>query len=297
MQSKQGMTLIELLIVLALMAGLAGVALTTAGSMGHRGRYDETTARMQLIRRAIVADDGEPGRFVRDMGRLPIRFSATEGKELEELWLNMSGLGYGAFSNSVVWAGAPKAATNNVTLRAGWNGPYLSAINDPADATYFDGFGHAWHIQTNATGRILTVSTLGADGTIGGTGWENEDRTLDFQALLPDTSLTVHVKALSSTNMHTAVWQPVVVGSGDAPYQVDILGVGLYYPDVSDTNRVVSLETRTNTPAVFTGLMPTTVRVFAYSTGADQMSGAEPEWVTLRSGANTITLYLREATP
>lgn len=304
MRSKSGMTLIELVIVLALMAGLAGVALTTVGSMGHRARYDETTARMHLIRRTVITDSGEAGRFIHDMGRLPIRFSANtpenEGLELEELWRDAGTLGYGEMTlDPIPWPGSPPAAVPTaVTLRAGWNGPYLTALNDPESATFFDGFGYAWQALladdnlAEVNDPIDKVRTLGADGAEGGTGWENEDRDINFAALLPETSLTVQVKARDSGD----VWRTVVVESGAEDYQVDALRVGLFSPAITHNTRAVSSDIRENEPApVFNTLMPTTVRVFAYSTGPDQVSGVEPEWVTLRPGSNSITLYLREA--
>lgn len=294
--SRSGMTLIELVIVLALMAGLAGVALTTLGSMGHRARYDETTARMNLIRRAVVAEDGEPGRFLRDMGRLPMRFSAAEGEELAELWRDAGGVGYGDFSGSVTWPDdpPPDGVPTSVTLRNGWNGPYLAAINDPAAALYFDGFGHAWQAGDAAVPHTIeTVASLGADGAMGGTGWENEDRTLDLLSLLPETSLTVHVKALD-TSTAPAIWRQVAIQAGAETYQVDALHVGLFRPDITHESRTVDAMIESGSPtATFSNLMPTTVRVFAYSTGPDQVSGTEPEWVALRAGANAVTLYLR----
>ncbi len=305
MRSKSGMTLIELVIVLALMAGLAGVALTTVGSMGHRARYDETTARMQLIRRTIITDSGEAGRFMRDMGRLPIRFSANtpenEGRELEELWRDAGSVGYGDITlDPIPWPDSPAPPTGaptTVTLRAGWNGPYLTAINDPESATFFDGFGYAWQALSDGDSdaavneTIEKIRTLGADGAAGGSGWENEDRDINLAALLPATSLTVHAKARDSGE----VWRTVVVGAGDEPYQVDALRIGLFAPNITHNSSGVSSAIRENeSTAVFTDLPPTTVRVFAYSTGPDQVSGVEPEWVTLRPGSNSITLYLLE---
>ncbi len=96
--SKRGMTLIELLIVLGIMAALATVALTTLDGMGDRTRMDTTRARLDAIEEAIVGDGLKPGRFVSDMGRLPVvhydkpnpagsgTVATEEGETLIELW-------------------------------------------------------------------------------------------------------------------------------------------------------------------------------------------------------------------
>ena len=240
----------------------------------------------------------------RDMGRLPMRFSETEGEELEELWRDAGEVGYGDMTlDPIPWPDdpPPDGVPTSVTLRGGWNGPYLTAINDPAEALYFDGFGHAWQAlladdsPAAIHAPIEKIRTLGADGAVGGTGWENEDRTLNLLSLLPETSLTVHVKALD-TSTTPAIWRKVEIDeAGERPFQVDALHIGLFRPNITHESRTVDAMIESDVPAAtFSNLMPTTVRVFAYSTGPDQVSGAEPEWVALHAGANAVTLYLRE---
>jgi len=296
MRSKSGMTLIELVIVLALLAGLAGMALTTVGSMGSRARYDETTAQMRIIREAVAGNGAEPGRFIRDLGRLPIRQGGAAGEELGELWRDAGSVGYGDVTDAIAWPDSPlpTGIPASITVRGGWNGPYL-AVDDPATARLYDGFGNAYVVVTNGGNEIQSVTSLGSDGTAGGSEWDEMDRTLDLAALLPVTSLRVTVMAASSTNAQQAVWRPVVVESGDAPYQVDALRVALFACAVSGSARTVGQTIINDTQTtVFNDLIPTTVRVFAYTTGGALVSGVEPEWVDLRPGANAMTLYLRE---
>lgn len=69
---RTGMSLVELLIVLGLMAAMAAVALTTLDGMGDRTRMDTTRNRLDMIEEAIVGDGLNPGRFISDMGRLPV---------------------------------------------------------------------------------------------------------------------------------------------------------------------------------------------------------------------------------
>ena len=155
-KTTRGMTLIELVIVLALMAGLAGMALTTVGEMGNRARYDETAARLKLIREAVVGDGKTAGRFIRDMGRLPMVQDTDEGKLLSELWTAAAGTGYGSASEDMddgsgpEWPGSEldsyPSLPDTVSLHCGWNGPY-TMVENPDAAQIFDGFGNDWQIH------------------------------------------------------------------------------------------------------------------------------------------------------
>ncbi len=303
---RSGMTLIELVVVLALLAGLAAMTLTGVGDLGSRARYDETTTRLQLIRQAVVGTGVEAGRFVRDTGRLPVMHSTNDSVRLRELWRDAGGIGYGTTTNTTQWPGSiiglyPYDA---VVLTCGWNGPYLM-VNDPATAESYDGFGNPWHVTTNTVGEILTVTSLGSDNASGGTTWDEADHTLDLGALLPETELTVLVKARHSTNVQDAAWsliEPALAGATN-PYQLNVLYVVLFTPDLTASTRAVRqqhlplMAANVVSAVTFSNLMPTDCKVYAYGTNAVsglQVSGHEPEIVTLRPGCNTITLYLRK---
>lgn len=297
LKDQSGMTLIELLVVLALMAGLAGLALTTVGEMGARGRYDETTARLRLIREAVVGNGAEAGRFLRDMGRLPhTPLTTAAGLELQELWKADGNLDYDDIPHTItLWPESILGVLTTVTLRGGWNGPYLM-VNDPATARLFDGFGNAFDVTLN------TVTSYGADGMGGGSDWPDADLPLDLGALIPSVNLQVTVKAKDSTG----AWQTVNVVGGNPgatePYLVGKLRIGLFYPVINATTKTVGEDVQENQPVYnFTGLSPVMVRVFAYSADTDdsdlKVSGLVPdpgaEWVDLKPGNNTVTLYLR----
>ena len=319
--ARSGMTLIELVVVLALLAGLAAMVLTGAGDLGNRGRYDETALRMRLIREAVVGNGVEPGRFVRDMGRLPMVHDDTDGVRLEELWRDAGGIGYGTVTSNLAsgvwqWPEWPRFSGHlpgTVELVCGWNGPYLM-MNDPATAESYDGFGNVWQVSGGAIGDVITnVVSLGSDNAVGGTLWDEEDQVLDLDALLPDTELTVLIKARNSTNAQDVAWRPVepvgaaAVWTNTPPYRLHKLHVALFAPEVGADAAAIR---RTLLPAVatdvagavtFTGLTPTRCRVFAYGylgnppeAASLQTSGREPEPVTLNPGQNIITLYLRE---
>ena len=305
---KSGMTLIELVVVLALLAGLAAMTLTGVADLGHRGRFDETTARMRLIRAAVAGDDAETGRFVRDLGRLPVVHSTNAGVRLEELWRDAGGIGYGTATNSLAWPDALGGLfdSGDVRLVCGWNGPYLM-VDDPAEAESYDGFGNPWKVAGAGAGDTITnVVSLGSDGAVGGTTWDEADRTLDLAALLPETELTVVVKGRASTNAGEAVWSLVENAGGATnapPFQLDRLVVALFTPDVDASGRDLNRDLKemdgaaVSSTATFGGLMPTDCLIYAYGTNATtalQVSGAEPEPVTLRPGRNVVTLHLRK---
>ena len=303
---KSGMTLIELVVVLALLAGLAAMALTSVSDLGIRSRYDETTTRMRLIRDAVVGDGIEAGRFVRDMGRLPVVHTASDGIRLEELWRDAGNLDYGPVTNSLDWPVAVSSGVYDyvkIELLCGWNGPYLM-MSDPAEAESYDGFGNPWYVRGSSVGDIITnMWSLGADNATGGATWYDQDRLLDLEAQLPTTKLTVVVKGRDNTNVQDAVWLPVENAEGSTnahPYQLDTLVVALFTPEVTQNQRLILRQVNdwTNvTASVSFDVMPTCGKVYAYGTNIVsglQVSGSEPELVTLNPGHNLITLYLRE---
>lgn len=316
---RSGLTLIELVVVLALLAGLATLTLTGVGDLGIRTRYDETTTRLKLIRQAVVGDGVEPGRFVRDLGRLPIVHTAADGVRLEELWRDASGIGYGTLASNLtagVWqwpefSTFSAALPETVELTCGWNGPYLM-VDDPRTAESYDGFGNAWQVEGSAVGDLATmVTSLGSDGAVGGTTWDEADRTLDLIGLLPLTELTVLIKARNSTNPLDIAWRLVepagaaAVSTNTPPYQLHQLHVALFTPEATANavamNRYLLPLAATDVTGMvtFTGLLPTECRVYAYGYLGDppeadslQTSGRELELITLKPGRNTITLFL-----
>jgi prepilin-type N-terminal cleavage/methylation domain-containing protein len=319
--SRSGMTLIELVVVLALLAGLAAMTLTGVADLGNRGRYDATTARMKLIREAVVGDGIEAGRFVRDLGRLPMVQTAADGVRLEELWRDAGGIGYGTITSNLAsgawqwpeWTTFSVDLPGTIDLLCGWNGPYLM-VDDPATAESYDGFGNPWSVAGSAFGDIVTnITSLGSDGASGGSVWDDEDRTLDLDNLLPETDLTVLVKARNSASAQDVAWRSVegvdasAVRTNTPPYRLHKLHVALFTPvagaNAAAIERAVLPTVATNVAGAvrFDDLMPTECHLYAYGYLGDpadaaslQTSGQEPERVQLKPGHNLITLYLRE---
>jgi prepilin-type N-terminal cleavage/methylation domain-containing protein len=101
---SKGFTLIEVIIVIAILAILAGAMAPLAGRAIDSSRQDETVRRQKLIYQAILGDPSSPGSgFLSDVGRLP----ATSLTEL------------------AVIGSLPAYAIQTCGVGMGWRGPYL----------------------------------------------------------------------------------------------------------------------------------------------------------------------------
>lgn len=302
-RTTSGMTLIELLVVLALLGGLASIAVRTASTMNRRGRYDQTGSFLASLQDGVVGDGRCAGRFVRDMGRLPMVQTEADGEILSELWREPTGLAFEGVTldMSDAWpeftSDQSDVLPDTISILCGWNGPYVR-VTDPARARLYDGFGNEWDVATNSTGEIVQVISRGAGGSEGAE-WAEVDQMLDWDETLPATWLTVTVKARAQTQ--GTVWCCVEEGDdeSDQPYQLDQLCVAVFMPEVSAIGKTIA--PRLASPGVECGhvvsnLMPTACRVFAYGTCDSGLliSGAEPESVVLEPGQNFLTLYLKD---
>ena len=100
----QGFTLIEVIIVIAILAIVAGAMAPLAARMIDSTRMDTTQKRQQLIFHAIMGDPAAPGAgFLSDIGRVP-------GPSLVELATSAS---------------LPLYTLDPCGVGAGWRGPYI----------------------------------------------------------------------------------------------------------------------------------------------------------------------------
>ncbi|NMA45134.1 MAG: prepilin-type N-terminal cleavage/methylation domain-containing protein [Lentisphaerae bacterium] len=217
------MTLIELLIVLALLGGLASLALSGMGEFSARERVETTRQRLDAIHGAVSGAGVNPGRFLADMGRPPKVQETESGMILSELWkLPNNALNYGVVDFDFTanpWPEAFAALPDNISLGCGWNGPYAML----SGKKLYDGFGNdfrlllkqsdnslAWEDvagdDTKIDAEIYGVQSLGQDNAVDATGvtpeWHDADSARDFVndyaagfTLAPETTLTVIVKA------------------------------------------------------------------------------------------------------
>ncbi|MBX3467081.1 MAG: prepilin-type N-terminal cleavage/methylation domain-containing protein [Planctomycetes bacterium] len=121
-----GFTLLELLLVVFILAALAATTSSLVDRAHEQARFEDTSARLGLLRRAIVgAEDPSVAiaGYVADVGALP-----------------------GSVSDLLAQpAGVPPYGPNDPThpeLRFGWRGPYLRGTRRPGGAVEFaDGWG------------------------------------------------------------------------------------------------------------------------------------------------------------
>lgn len=150
------MTLLELLVVVAILAILASVAIQSTSEIGEQTRYDATQKTVEAFRGAVLGPSGQLAPdgssilsgFLSDMGRLPLAKSITtadgdqQGSLLELYSESLPGdlkaysvhtvtsgntfatLGSGDWSRHTneVFGGL---ASGFIRVPAGWRGPYL----------------------------------------------------------------------------------------------------------------------------------------------------------------------------
>jgi len=158
------MTLLELLIVVAILAVLATVAIQSTTDIGNQARYDATLKSLSAFRSALLgpsgqtAPDGSPMAtgFIADMGRVPRSSTLTHPSygdvpDLTEVYSETIPSGLKAYAlHTAVLGNVSLTSIGSVTdtvnmydlavrVPAGWRGPYLRKAS--GDATLVDG----WH--------------------------------------------------------------------------------------------------------------------------------------------------------
>jgi prepilin-type N-terminal cleavage/methylation domain-containing protein len=147
-----GLTLLELVMVLAILAVLTAVAVQSLEGMADQTRFEATQRTLELIRTAIVSENtaNTPVTgFVADMGRLP--------SSLEELLVPPADAAPFGLHN------APAPFTN-IRVPGGWRGPYLRlpvgsqalGVNLPRD-----GWGNPLTFVSDSAGSC-TISSAAA---------------------------------------------------------------------------------------------------------------------------------------
>lgn len=157
--SRRGLTLVELLVVLTILALMATVAITSTDLIMSQGRYEATVRTLTNIEEAILSSHQlqETGGstsmsgFIVDTGRLPV--------SLAELFVQPPDI--------VAWNAyafdSDRDGTDDVRLTSGWNGPYLRLPVGVAATNLKDGYGRDFLVGFPAPGEMI-VGSQGADG-------------------------------------------------------------------------------------------------------------------------------------
>ena len=154
---RAGMTLIELIITLSIMAAVASIALVTLSDMGTASRYDETERRGLAAQQAVIGRPGETSRFFNDLGRYPLVLTTNENQSLAELYdtgltavshYKRLPLPVPSFGSDFSGGSVPSEllTVTNSMMGAGWRGPYLLNRND-SFKTFTDNWGQPWLVS------------------------------------------------------------------------------------------------------------------------------------------------------
>jgi len=171
LRPTRSLTLIELLLVLTILAALAGSAASFVEEADDQLRYQDTQNRLTSLREGILgraaAGRAKHDGFVADLGRLPVTV-----KEL---------LDPGALP---AWQIDPPtlidlASVPPTGLGYGWRGPYVPSLpRVSGERAYPDGWGNlglsgepaddfGWRVQLS--GSDLTIQSRGRGGLVGAT--------------------------------------------------------------------------------------------------------------------------------
>jgi len=164
-QAPSGFTLVEMLVVLTILAVLAGVALQAIEPVADQARYEATQSTLTGVAEALLGPeglrqtDGTPliTGFVADIGRPPVLQGADPATQLHELWDPGSTLATGfAFQNRSGPAahGSPPTDYSDISLPCGWRGPYLRLGVGTTDLR--DGWGNPFSLSANG-GELQSV--------------------------------------------------------------------------------------------------------------------------------------------
>ena len=156
---RTGLTLLEMVVVLGILALLATVAVRSLEPIADQSRYETTKRQLETIRQAVA--DPQPIRqadgsvsfsgFVSDIGRLPVSNGAGV-LELVELW---DGSMFTTYPFSVRSGPATPIDYSEIVLPCGWRGPYLQPAR--LEDGLYDGWGNPF---VASIGTIRTVEQI-----------------------------------------------------------------------------------------------------------------------------------------
>ncbi|MCY2927962.1 MAG: prepilin-type N-terminal cleavage/methylation domain-containing protein [Planctomycetota bacterium] len=164
-----GFTLLELVLVMAILTVLATVAMRSLEGVDQQTRFDATRRGLQEVDDAIALTGREAdgslsvSGFIADVGRLPLAVGADPATQLAELWGNPRNLA------PLAVRAAP--SDPQVLLATGWRGNYLRL--GVGKSSLQDGWGHAMDLLKidGATAvadgdPVAVLRSRGADGTV-----------------------------------------------------------------------------------------------------------------------------------
>jgi prepilin-type N-terminal cleavage/methylation domain-containing protein len=318
-------TLLELLVVLAILATVTALAVRSLDRVDEQRRYETALRCLQEINDAVLGspDDRAPdgtrtvSGFVADMGRLPRALLAASTPELElrELWESPGA----AFDiRSAIEANGVVLADEDpqVLVPGGWRGPYLrlplgtptlldgwgNPISSPTDASppnpESTGYARLRNVTDNpitATGQdVRVVRLLGANG----------QRNSADAAYDRDEAVT-----FTDDKFRASLAGNIEVLNGSSPAPADntkAVTIRVFGPDGANASEISVVRTTvpfTSNPVTFSiplasgvTIGPRIVRAYLHPAGTPATSATEKrsavKHVTLRGGANLLDLAI-----
>lgn len=321
--TRRGMTLVELLVVLAILAGLTAAVMAGAAATREKARYDRTARDAAAMAEALTRADGLS--LVSDLGltpdsaeelcllfgaRLPTETVTPDPENPSETVASVAVLDVPAWAlraaplipattapqYTAAEVAAVAAITNRfaaVTLGAGWRGPYCAGDalaaddSDPDNPIPYvvDGFGGPWEFDGE------TLVSRGRDrmddalrAAQDAIDWRDRDRTFAVSAPAPTLSLTVEAEGAATVVQRLHVFvHQPALTVGAASASV---GLACRYYRFENADSVLLSEGLTVGERV--------VFVLAETTSGTQSAPARR--VFLRPGANSVNLSLHPAT-
>jgi prepilin-type N-terminal cleavage/methylation domain-containing protein len=232
---RRGLTLLELVVVLAILAALTTVAAVATDNVISQGRFDLTQKTLENVRRSVIGPDGTDAAassealagFVADTGRLPLAVGSDPSTQLAELWSNPAGLEPFGIKTS--------PSDPEVSLTCGWRGPYLRL--PVGSESLVDGWGNPFEVMTfdgsefidAADGLpIYGIGSLGADGAVGSLGLDGPPLSEDLSLAFIDP---VNLQSHWTNDVVITVRQRDASGDLVAPQGEGTLYVAMYTPN------------------------------------------------------------------
>jgi type II secretory pathway pseudopilin PulG len=225
---RAAVTLLELVVVLGILALLAGVAVQSLDPIANQSRYELTQSVLNAMSIAIVGDPDANNMngqrtisgYVSNTGTLPT--------SVDDLLIRPTALlAYGTQSFD-----SDRDLVNDLTLSRGWNGPYLRL--GAGRTSILDGWGNMPLLQNNA--GMLTIVSRGSDN-------DSVPPENGYQA---DLAATIAVSAYTGDVVfHLYAINPVngarvdptltnlLTGIAVPPVQTKLLGIHFYAKNAS----------------------------------------------------------------
>ena len=200
----RGLTLLELIVVLVILAALGTVMLTQTTTLTSEVRYEQTVRTLEQLQDAIVGRPpyaGEdptavPAGFVADIGRLP---QIGEERNLAELYdLDEAGSTLPPFL-----ARELTDLDDDLVIASGWRGPYVRRALGSDEIC--DGWGRSYTLRDAAGANIgSTAATTTEIGSIVSLGLGAGDAfDVDLDAVFRDTSQSLEFAELLVPDTNT----------------------------------------------------------------------------------------------